>query len=35
VLAWAVSRTDVPGKPLIQLTATLSYLSPPFSPRSR
>src|SRR5712672_1749315 len=30
VLAWAVSRTDVPGKPLIQLTATLSYLSPPF-----
>src|SRR5499426_2294130 len=30
VLAWAVSRTDVPAKPLIQLTATLSYLSPPF-----
>ena len=30
LLAWAVSRTDVPGKPLIQLTATLSYLSPPF-----
>jgi iron(III) transport system permease protein len=30
VLAWAVSRTDVPGKPLLQLTATLSYLSPPF-----
>ena len=29
-LAWAVSRTDVPGKSLIQLTATLSYLSPPF-----
>ena len=29
-LAWAVSRTDVPGKPLIQITATLSYLSPPF-----
>src|SRR6476661_7878702 len=29
-LAWAVSRTDVPGKPLIQLTASLSYLSPPF-----
>ncbi|HEV3372722.1 MAG TPA: hypothetical protein VG145_09255, partial [Xanthobacteraceae bacterium] len=29
-LAWAVSRTDVPGKPLLQLTATLSYLSPPF-----
>ena len=30
VLAWAVSRTDVPAKPLIQVTATLSYLSPPF-----
>jgi iron(III) transport system permease protein len=30
VLAWAVSRTDVPWKPLIQVTATLSYLSPPF-----
>src|SRR6476620_6462229 len=29
-LAWAVSRTDVPGKALIQLTASLSYLSPPF-----
>jgi iron(III) transport system permease protein len=29
-LAWAVSRTDVPGKGLIRLTATLSYLSPPF-----
>ena len=29
-LAWAVARTDVPGKPLLQLTATLSYLSPPF-----
>ena len=29
-LAWAVSRTDVPAKPLIQLTATPSYLSPPF-----
>jgi iron(III) transport system permease protein len=29
-LAWAVSRTDVPAKPLLQLTATLSYLSPPF-----
>ena len=29
-LAWAVSRTDVPGKPLIQITASLSYLSPPF-----
>ncbi len=30
VLAWAVSRTDVPAKPLLQVTATLSYLSPPF-----
>jgi iron(III) transport system permease protein len=30
ILAWAVSRTDVPAKPLIQVTATLSYLSPPF-----
>src|SRR5476651_2718578 len=30
VLAWAVSRTDVPGKALIQMTASLSYLSPPF-----
>jgi iron(III) transport system permease protein len=30
VLAWAVSRTDVPGKALIQLTASLAYLSPPF-----
>jgi iron(III) transport system permease protein len=30
LLAWAVARTDVPAKPLIQLTATLSYLSPPF-----
>src|SRR5205085_1021234 len=29
-LAWAVSRTDVPGKPLLQITATLAYLSPPF-----
>jgi iron(III) transport system permease protein len=29
-LAWAVSRTNVPGKRLIQATATLSYLSPPF-----
>ena len=29
-LAWAVSRTDVPAKPFIQVTATLSYLSPPF-----
>src|SRR3954467_9248151 len=30
LLAWAVSRTDVPCKPLIQLPATLSYLPPPF-----
>jgi iron(III) transport system permease protein len=29
-LAFAVSRTDVPAKPLLALTATLSYLSPPF-----
>ena len=29
-LAWAVARTDVPGKGLIQITASLSYLSPPF-----
>jgi iron(III) transport system permease protein len=29
-LAWAVSRTEVPGKTLLQPTATLSYLSPPF-----
>jgi iron(III) transport system permease protein len=29
-LAWAVSRTNVPGKLLIGATATLSYLSPPF-----
>ncbi|HET9903644.1 MAG TPA: iron ABC transporter permease [Xanthobacteraceae bacterium] len=30
VLAFAVSRTDVPGKRLLQITASLSYLSPPF-----
>src|SRR4029077_20046421 len=30
ILAWAVSRTDVPGDPLLQLPATLPYLSPPF-----
>jgi iron(III) transport system permease protein len=29
-LAWAVARTNVPFKTLIRLTATLSYLSPPF-----
>src|SRR5438067_8116816 len=30
VLAWAVSRTDLPGKRFIQATATASYLLPPF-----
>ena len=29
-LAWAVARTNVPGKRLIQVTGSLSYLSPPF-----
>ncbi len=29
-LAWAVSRTDLPAKGFVRLTATLSYLSPPF-----
>jgi iron(III) transport system permease protein len=29
-LAWAMSRTNVPGKGLIRITAYLSYLSPPF-----
>ncbi|HEX5507701.1 MAG TPA: iron ABC transporter permease [Pseudolabrys sp.] len=29
-LAWAISRTNVPAKPFIRITATLSYLSPPF-----
>jgi iron(III) transport system permease protein len=29
-LAWAVARTNVPGKPLIRATAMLAYLSPPF-----
>src|SRR6185437_16006763 len=29
-LAWAVSRTDLPGKPFVRLTATIAYLSPPF-----
>jgi len=29
-LAWAVSRTNVPGKGMIRLTANLAYLSPPF-----
>ncbi len=30
ILAWTVSRTDAPAKPFLQITATLSYLSPPF-----
>lgn len=29
-LAWTVIRTDLPGKRLVHVTATLSYLSPPF-----
>ena len=29
-LAWAVARTNMPGKSLITATATLSYLAPPF-----
>lgn len=29
-LAWAISRTNVPAKSFIRITATLSYLSPPF-----
>ena len=29
-LAWAVSRTNVPGKRLIHLTAVVSYLTPPY-----
>jgi len=29
-LAWAVSRTNVPWRPLITATASLAYLSPPF-----
>jgi iron(III) transport system permease protein len=29
-MAWAVSRTNVPGPTLFRVTATLSYLSPPF-----
>jgi iron(III) transport system permease protein len=29
-MAWAVARTDVPGKKLIVTTANLSYLAPPF-----
>jgi iron(III) transport system permease protein len=29
-LAWAASRTDVPGKRFIHLTATVAYVTPPF-----
>ena len=29
-LAWAVSRTNAPGKGFLRLTASLSYLTPPF-----
>jgi iron(III) transport system permease protein len=29
-LAWATSRTDVPGKRFIHLTATVAYITPPF-----
>jgi iron(III) transport system permease protein len=29
-MAWAVSRTDVPGKPFIHATATIAYLTPPY-----
>jgi iron(III) transport system permease protein len=29
-LAWAVSRTNVPGKAFIHFTAVISYLTPPF-----
>ncbi|MBI1778496.1 MAG: iron ABC transporter permease [Proteobacteria bacterium] len=29
-LAWAVSRSNVPGKPFMRLTASIAYLSPPF-----
>ncbi len=29
-LAWAVSRTNTPGKGFLRLTASLSYLTPPF-----
>lgn len=28
-MAWAVSRTNVPGPALFRVTATLAYLSPP------
>jgi iron(III) transport system permease protein len=29
-MAWAVSRTDVPGKAFIHATATVAYLTPPY-----
>ncbi len=29
-MAWAVVRTDLPGRGFVKFTATLSYLSPPF-----
>jgi iron(III) transport system permease protein len=29
-LAWAVSRTNTPGKAFLRFTASLSYLTPPF-----
>jgi iron(III) transport system permease protein len=29
-MAWAVGRTDVPGKRLIHLTAVVSYITPPY-----
>ena len=29
-MAWAVSRTDVPGKPFIHATAMIAYLTPPY-----
>src|SRR5919198_1231071 len=29
-LAWAVSRTNVPAKRFVHLTAVVSYLTPPF-----
>lgn len=29
-LAWAVSRTDAPGKRFIHLTAVISYVTPPY-----
>jgi len=29
-LAWAVARTNLPGKAFVRLTASLAYISPPF-----